>query len=731
MKLVHARISGYKSIEDCELDIDGRVTVLAGKSEAGKTSVLEALSRFSSGGAFIQAELCSWRRDHLTDDHPVITLTFRLNAEDRDRFEALHESLANQEELIVARQLDGDYRLIQPTLEAATGKRPPDWLADTLTGLRYRGNKLLKDALTFIESRRELLPSLASAIDRLAILVEDRALSLQATEEATTSRMADYLAALKELGDALQKVRRTSGDLRGIRTRRSRIAGDLADLLMDKDASWESFETPALDSKTLISALPPIQYFRDKDISDAEDSVSIAALGSSKAGSPAIRGLLKLAGVSQATLESTQRNLQIQQLRDGCEQATQALRSYWSQEAVEVVLDVQGDTLQVFVVGVEGHVGAPSQHSPGFQWFLSFVLEHLLPRQTGAETILLLDEPGTHLHASAQVDLVKQFEGVPDHVQIVYVTHSPFMISKNYPTRVRAIVKNGSSDAERGTQIVNKPYHSPDARGWEPIRTAIGIAAGLSPFTSGENLIVEGVNDQIIVTAAAQRLAEREQHRSAIDLDRTAIMFGGSATEIIPVAKYCHGQKIVCVALFDSDTEGTNAGAKLLKAYFPGSAIAYVAQDSEVPGAIDLESLIDDETYHRLAREAYKEIPGHPAYEKFGEVTFDDVLNEVSPRVETPNRRRPQVATKGKGKVYEEYFRKMDEAVTEGDERWGGFSKKMVAERVADWLRDGPEEDAAEDTDKARIQTLEHFAKLFDAIRARFETSARELDQKR
>ena len=43
--------------------------------------------------------------------------------------------------------------------------------------------------------------------------------------------------------------------------------------------------------------------------------------------------------------------------------------------------------------------------------------------------ILLLDEPGTSLHAKAQADLLRYFKEklIPDH-QVIYTTHSPFMV---------------------------------------------------------------------------------------------------------------------------------------------------------------------------------------------------------------------------------------------------------------------------------------------------------------
>lgn len=68
--------------------------------------------------------------------------------------------------------------------------------------------------------------------------------------------------------------------------------------------------------------------------------------------------------------------------------------------------------------------------STGFVWFFSFlVLFSQFKKTYGDNVILLLDEPGTSLHAKAQEDLLRYFKDklIPHH-QVIYTTHSPFMV---------------------------------------------------------------------------------------------------------------------------------------------------------------------------------------------------------------------------------------------------------------------------------------------------------------
>ena len=71
-----------------------------------------------------------------------------------------------------------------------------------------------------------------------------------------------------------------------------------------------------------------------------------------------------------------------------------------------------------------------SERSAGFAWFLSFLIKFDRVKKEGSKPVfLLLDEPGLTLHGTAQADLLRFFtEKLSPHHQIIYSTHSPFMV---------------------------------------------------------------------------------------------------------------------------------------------------------------------------------------------------------------------------------------------------------------------------------------------------------------
>ena len=78
--------------------------------------------------------------------------------------------------------------------------------------------------------------------------------------------------------------------------------------------------------------------------------------------------------------------------------------------------------------------------SKGFVWFFSFLAYFSQIERGDRDLVLLLDEPGLSLHAKAQGDFLRLIENrlAPKH-QVVYTTHSPFMIDARKLDRIRTV----------------------------------------------------------------------------------------------------------------------------------------------------------------------------------------------------------------------------------------------------------------------------------------------------
>ena len=153
--------------------------------------------------------------------------------------------------------------------------------------------------------------------------------------------------------------------------------------------------------------------------------------------------------------------------------------------------------------------------SKGFVWFFSFLAWYGDIKSKNEKIILLLDEPGLSLHAKAQEDLLQYFDAeVRGANQLIYTTHSPFMVDPTHFDRVR-IVQDLGIDTDKdlardqeGTKVFTDVLeatwiafsHSRQSLGYEIYQTL---------FLGPNSLVVEGVSDLLYIQAVSALLEER------------------------------------------------------------------------------------------------------------------------------------------------------------------------------------------------------------------------------
>lgn len=181
------------------------------------------------------------------------------------------------------------------------------------------------------------------------------------------------------------------------------------------------------------------------------------------------------------------------------------------------------------VVDRTGTEYAFNERSSGLKYFLSYFIQYLAYKPKGRQPeILLMDEPDQFLSSQGQQDLLKLFEqfSMPDGgrapVQVVYVTHSPFLIDKNHSERIRVLEKGVSDEGTRVVKDVAKNHY-------EPLRSAFGAFVGETAFIGNCNIVVEGPSDQIFLAGAASFLRfQGTNSRSNLDLNHATICIGSA-----------------------------------------------------------------------------------------------------------------------------------------------------------------------------------------------------------
>ncbi len=295
---------------------------------------------------------------------------------------------------------------------------------------------------------------------------------------------------------------------------------------------------------------------------------------------------------------------------------TQHIFKYWKNNTgLRVQFDIEKEEnrnypnnikkyLNIRVWSDKHHISLPlSNRSKGFNWFFSFIVWFSrIQEDKSNEYILLLDEPGLNLHAAAQADLLNFLDDLSKEYQIIYTTHSPFMVPHNSLERVRTVY-----ESKDGTTIKDA-IEEKDSDTLFPLQAALGYDIAQNLFINKNNLLVEGVSDLIYLTMMSSIL--EESGLQGIRDDITIVPVGGldKVTSFISLLK---GQNLNIVCALDTFTDQkgkARLNSLIEQKIIKDKSILFFNEFSRNVGNIaDLEDLFSIEEYLKFFNSAFDE----------------------------------------------------------------------------------------------------------------------------
>lgn len=245
-------------------------------------------------------------------------------------------------------------------------------------------------------------------------------------------------------------------------------------------------------------------------------------------------------------------------------------RHWWTQDSqFELFVTLYEFDLLFMIRDRTGRTYGFDERSDGLKYFLSYFVQYLShrPPNLPQREILLMDEPDRFLSNSGQQDLLRVFADFASpkdpnrsSVQVVYVTHSPFLIDKNDADGIRVLDKG---EYDEGTRIVTNT----SANHYEPLRSAFGSFVAETTFIGNCNLIVEGASDQVLLAGASRWLqALGAASRDVLDLNKITIVPAGGTPHIPYLVYLARGRDVdkpPVIVLLDNDKAGDDASDAL------------------------------------------------------------------------------------------------------------------------------------------------------------------------
>ena len=281
---------------------------------------------------------------------------------------------------------------------------------------------------------------------------------------------------------------------------------------------------------------------------------------------------------------------------------TGEIKRLWKDRALKIRFNLDGNHLDTIIsdptstYDVEVNL---NDRSRGFQWFFAFYITFSADTDGGhaEDAVLLLDEPGLYLHAKSQSDLLHHLE-VDFSNQILYSTHSPFMV----PTHALDSVRTVNIAEEAGTTVTNDP--TGDARTLFPLQAALGYDLAQSLFVGPNNLVVEGVTDFWILSAVNAYALEKGRTSLSPTLTMTP---AGGAQKVSYMVALLTSESLNVLVLLDTERDSKATKDELLRAkLIRDQNVVFVSEAFTVPpNEADIEDLLDPAIYESLVRESY------------------------------------------------------------------------------------------------------------------------------
>ena len=502
MKLTKVHITNFQSVQDStEFDI-GDVTCLVGKNESGKTALLKALYRLNPilevGGEFDPTE--DYPRRAVSDYEDEVEAGLRKPAEVvKATYELEPDDVAAIEEVFGSECIKGESSTVTLTKGYANKLDFSELEVDHKSALRH---------LIEVADLPQTLTKQLCALDSVEEIVQ-------------TLDEGDQTEAVQDLLSTLHKISEDSLPF-------------------------------VVYNNTLRDRIPKFLYFdeyyqmKGQDNFDAlRQRIEQNALEDSD--HPLI-GLLELARLDIEQVADPQKTETLLAKLEAAEnRLTQTVLAYWSQNRhLRMTFDIrparpedpEGMTSGMNIWGrvrdtrhmVSTGLGTRSR---GFVWFFSFLAWYSQLRRKGEDLLLLLDEPGLSLHAKAQADLLRYFEEeLKPHHQLIYTTHSPFMVDPTRFDRVRIVqdlsIESDSHDLpheQQGTKVTTEVLDAtPDSL--FPLQGALGYEIYQTLFVGPNSLVVEGVSDLLYIQTISDILQQRGD--VGLSADWTITPVGGS-----------------------------------------------------------------------------------------------------------------------------------------------------------------------------------------------------------
>jgi hypothetical protein len=597
MKLVAFRIRAFKCIRDTGIVPVKNITAFVGTNESGKTAILEALLYLNKGATVVETDICDEIQNEVIPGYELVRGTFELLDDEK---ESLHKEFLDAPALdtvdIVRKKGD-----LEPTYEFPGVSLPE---IRRLDAVKWKAAE----------------PALRQLVARVTQLSDS--MSDEPAKTSLEQWIVGYSAAIGAAPPSRDAVSASITSLELLTKDEGALGARKAALVAIADC-FPAQKLAELVPAFIRSKLHPrfVLFTEYRKIFGAihlkeflggpQSTADRLESGERLDKRETVENLFYLANLDPKELEANKAKPGIKEryLRNCAQTLTRALERTWLTQRVIVDLRYDGDVFTVLIEdvnpdGSHTNFGLLSRRSEGFRWHFSFFVNFTAETQRASlkAAILLLDEPGLHLHPAQQRGLIALIQDLAKTNQVLYTTHSPYLL---FDYEVGSLLTVERDPSTHQTKITPR-YWAATPETAMPILHSLGAEsivelAGINVGSvSDPVVIVEGPTDYMYYLVLSRILRDRNMSGLG-DID---LVPAQGSPQVGPLAQFHLNRGYRVAVLYDLEPDSKKLADDLVKDGFPADRIRFVEATGR-PEA-DVEDLFPRNLYLKAVNDLYE-----------------------------------------------------------------------------------------------------------------------------
>ena len=677
MRLRRFRIRAFRCIHDSGDVTVGDLAAFVGRNESGKTTILQGLILLNRDEIVSDLDLCDEMVEELKSEIKVAEGVFELNEHEREFVKEKFPSLDIKR------------------LKIFRTNKNPEIQYD------FEDGKIGEEQNTNLRSWQSITSDLQNFIDTIPNHIQER----------LDTDFFQLRSPPKTIGGFKKDLQIFDENIKSVASEEEEVVSEWNELypkiLENSDGFLNTSERLELEEFIKDNLHPRIVYFSDykKILGNINLQDYLHGVKSSTSENveyveefdrvETVRNLFYLAELELDKLEEYQNSPSklIKLLNQASKKLTSRLNPAWKGEPIHVELRFNpGNIMSVIISDVHRdgtitNTGLLNRRAEGFKWTFSFIINFAAETQRSElkEAILLLDEPARNLHPTQQRGISDMLKNLAGTNQVLYATHSPFMIFDYTPGNLLVV------ELERKNHLSKIYYEYWKADDATLIPILYGLSRGLVESTVdreiGSNsrpiIIVETMSDTMYLNAFDKFLQDPN-----ISMNPLNVIPAYNKNSVLPLAIFYRDHGYNTFILLDNDNESKQIAEQLKNNKFSEIQTIFFEREGKLLQSIEDYMVTEDYLY--AVNQTY-EI-------KLRKQGFENLTSN-------------QVMIQGKKGVVENLTAVWDE---HHEDEWGEFEKEEICRYVCEKIALG---DASFLTEKTKDQVRTLYRLIAERIR--------------